>query len=60
MMSMNPVFNSNEVPQNMTDKESAEYWDKHELTEDFLLQARPLDDDEMPPKISDFVEAVCY
>ncbi|MFD1673524.1 CopG family antitoxin [Alicyclobacillus fodiniaquatilis] len=52
-MSMKPINNPNEVPQNMTDKESAEYWDTHELTEDFLLNAKPLDESEMPPKRTD-------
>ncbi len=50
---MKPINDPNKVPQDMTDKESAEYWDSHELTEDFLLNARPLDEFEMPPKRTD-------
>jgi len=52
-MNMKPVNNLNEVPKDMTDQESAEFWDSHELTEDFLMHARPLDDSEMPPKRTD-------
>lgn len=37
----------------MTDQESAEYWKSHELTEDFLLYARPLEYSEMLPKRTD-------
>ncbi|MHB1627624.1 MAG: CopG family antitoxin [Bacilli bacterium] len=49
-MNMKPVNDPNEVTKNMTDKESAEFWDTHELTEDFLLHARPLEESEMPPR----------
>lgn len=28
-----------EIPKDMTDQGSAEYWESHELTEDFLLHA---------------------
>lgn len=49
-MNMKPINDTNEVPKDMDDKKSAEYWDSHELTEDFLLHARPLEDSEMPPK----------
>lgn len=52
-MNMNPVNDPNEVPKDMTDQESAEYWDSHELTKDFLLHARPLEDAEMPSKRTD-------
>jgi hypothetical protein len=52
-MNMKSVNDPNEIPKNMTDQESAEYWDSHELTEDFLLHARPLEDSEMPPKRTD-------
>ena len=52
-MNMKPVNEPNEIPKHMTDKESAEYWDTHELTEDFLSHARPLDESEMPPRRTD-------
>lgn len=49
MMTMKPVKTPHEVPQNMTDDESAAYWDSHEITEDFLAHARSLEESEMPP-----------
>ena len=47
---MKLVNDPDEVPKEMTDQESADYWDTHELAEEFLLRARPLDESEMPPK----------
>ena len=44
------INDPDEVPKNMTDQQSAEFWDTHELTEDFLLEAQPLEESEMPPK----------
>lgn len=52
-MNMRPVKDPNEIPKDMTDKESAEFWDTHELTEDFLVHARPLEESEMPPQRTD-------
>lgn len=49
-MNMKPVNDPNEVKKDMTDKKSAEFWDTHELTEEFLLHARPLEESEMPPR----------
>lgn len=49
-MEMKPINLPNEVPKDMTDKESAEFWDTHELTEEFMIKARQLDEDEMPLK----------
>lgn len=46
---MKPIKDPGAVPQNMTDEESAAYWDSHEITEEFLTRARPLGDSEMPP-----------
>lgn len=46
MILMKPV---NEVPPSMTDEQSAAYWESHEITEDFLKEARPLEPSEMPP-----------
>lgn len=52
-MNMKPVIDPNEIPKDMTDKESAEFWDTHELTEDFLMHVRPLDESEMPRRRTD-------
>lgn len=48
-MPMKPVKRPHEVPLNMTDEQSATYWESHEITEDFLKEARPLEASEMPP-----------
>ncbi|EJY57254.1 hypothetical protein URH17368_0044 [Alicyclobacillus hesperidum URH17-3-68] len=52
-MTMEPIREPKKVPQHFTDKESADYWDTHELTEEFLLNTRLLDESEMPPKRAD-------
>lgn len=39
-----------QVPKHMTDDESADFWDTHEITDDFFEKARPLDQSEMPAK----------
>lgn len=48
-----PIKNPSEIPEGMTDQDSAEFWDNHELTEDFLLNTSSLAEDEMPPKRTD-------
>lgn len=48
-MPMKPVKHPHEVPPNMSDERSAAYWESHEITEDFLKEARPLEASEMPP-----------
>lgn len=48
-MAMKPVKTPNEVPQNMTEDESASYWESHEITDGFLANARSLEESEMPP-----------
>ncbi len=50
---MKPVKQTHDVPQNMTDEQSAGFWDAHEMTEDFLAQTRPLEESEMPPVRTD-------
>lgn len=49
MIPMKPVNNPNTVPSGMTDEESAMYWESHEISQDFLVRARPLDNSELPP-----------
>lgn len=48
-MPRKPIRDPNEVPPNMTDEQSAVFWESREITEDFLAQTRPLDKSEMPP-----------
>ncbi len=50
---MKLVKHPREVPQNMTDEQSAGFWESHEITEDFLRQARPLEESEMPSARTD-------
>lgn len=42
----------NQIPQDMTDEEEAEFWATHEMTDEFLMQAvdDSDDDDDLPPK----------
>lgn len=47
---LSPMDNPEQVPNQMTDDESADFWDTHEITDDFLEKARPLDQSEMPSK----------
>lgn len=43
------VRNLSEVPDFATEKESREFWDTHELTEEYLDSAGPVAEEEMPP-----------
>lgn len=45
-----PKDNPEQIPDNMSDDESADFWDTLEITDDFLKTARPLDQSEMPAK----------
>ena len=38
------------VPPNMSEKEEAEFWDKHEITKDYLDRAKQAADEELPPR----------
>lgn len=49
MRPMKPIKHPREVPLNMTDEQSATYWESHEITEDFVKAARSLEAAEMPP-----------
>lgn len=45
-----PIEDPKQIPGHMTDDTSADFWDTHEITDDFLEKARPLEPSEMPNK----------
>ena len=44
-----PVRNSSEVPDLATEGEAREFWDTHEVTEEYLKKARPVAEEDVPP-----------
>ncbi len=48
-MTRKPIKDPHEVPPDMTDEQSAVFWESREITQDFLSRARPLEESEMPP-----------
>ena len=43
-----PLREPSEIPENMTEAEEREFWDTHEITEEFLDKAEPVPEDELP------------
>jgi hypothetical protein len=43
-----PLRDPSEIPDNMTEAEEAEFWDTHEITEEFLEKAEPVPEHELP------------
>jgi hypothetical protein len=46
---MVPLRDPSEIPENMSEEEEREFWDTHEITEEFLDKAEPVPEDELPP-----------
>lgn len=44
-----PVRNISEVPELTTEKEAREFWDTHEVTEEYLESTGPAAEKDMPP-----------
>lgn len=44
-----PVRDPSEVPDLTTEKEAREFWDTHEVTEEYLENAGPVAEKDMPP-----------
>ena len=44
-----PLRDPSEIPENMTEAEEREFWDTHEITEEFLDKAEPVPEDMLPP-----------
>ena len=44
-----PVRNLSEVPDLETEKEAREFWDTHEVTDEYLDSAGPVAEKDMPP-----------
>lgn len=44
-----PVRNPSEVPDFTTEKEAREFWDTHEVTEEYLQSAGPVAEKDLPP-----------
>ena len=43
-----PLRDPSEIPENMTEAEEREFWDTHEITEEFLAKAGPVPEHELP------------
>jgi uncharacterized protein (DUF4415 family) len=43
-----PLRDPSEIPENMTEAEEREFWDTHEITEEFLEKAEPVPEQELP------------
>ncbi|MBA2692935.1 MAG: BrnA antitoxin family protein [Rubrobacter sp.] len=46
---MIPLTDPSEVPPEMNEKEAREFWDTHEVTEEYLEKARSTPEDALPP-----------
>jgi uncharacterized protein (DUF4415 family) len=44
-----PVRNPSEVPDPATEKEAREFWDTHEVTEEYLESTGPVAEEDLPP-----------
>jgi uncharacterized protein (DUF4415 family) len=44
-----PIRNSSDVPGLATEKEAREFWDTHEITEEYLESAGPVAEKDLPP-----------
>ena len=44
-----PVRNPSEVPDLATEREAREFWDTHEITEEYLESAGPITEQDLPP-----------
>ena len=45
---MIPLRDPSEIPLGMSEEEEREFWDTHEITEEFLEKAEPVPEDELP------------
>ena len=51
-----PVTSYGEIPPDMTEAEAREFWQTHEITEEYIAAAGPVADDDFPPaKLSKYV-----
>lgn len=50
MKDKKPLTSASEVPRDMTLRETAEFWDTHELTEDYLVENETVGDEGLPAK----------
>ncbi len=44
-----PLRDPSEIPENMSEAEEREFWDTHEITEEFLENAEPIPEGILPP-----------
>ena len=44
-----PLTSYDDIPPDMTEAEARDFWDTHEITEEFLASAPPVPDDDLPP-----------
>lgn len=46
---MIPLRDPSEIPEDMSEEEEAEFWDTHEITEEYLQKAGPMPEGVLPP-----------
>lgn len=46
---MIPLRDPSEIPEDMSEKQEAEFWDTHEITEEFLEKMGPVPEGVLPP-----------
>jgi hypothetical protein len=44
-----PLTAYDQVPEHMTEEEARQFWDTHEITEEYLASMPPLRDEDFPP-----------
>jgi uncharacterized protein (DUF4415 family) len=44
-----PLRDPSEIPEHMSEEEARDFWDTHEVTEEYLDKAGPVAADELPP-----------
>ena len=49
MKDMKQIKDPSEIPPDMSEEEAREFWDTHEITEEFLDKAEPVPEDMLPP-----------
>lgn len=57
---MIPLTGSSQIPRDMSEEEARDFWDAHEITEEFLQQSGPVSEDLLPPVRSNVRTAAAY
>ena len=44
-----PLTSPDQIPPDMTEAEARDFWQTHEITEEYIAAAGPVSDDDLPP-----------